>query len=450
MTQPRPHPRALIAWSAIISVLASSLISVTAGPARADYDVRKQRLVGLQAQELALLAPFTAAGPVALIEFADTKGDELPAVNVVTRIAASPDQVLQVIRHPEHYPQFMGMLDEITVVQKARSPSIPGAAVVYDWAWDLSLFRLSGRNIMRVYEAPPSRPGRGHRVTIDSQRGDFGAGRMVFRLLPHNDSSTLMVLSVRLDLREANYIARKAAGAARSVNRSANMALGYAMALGIARKTKRDLKRTSHLALTPHPTTSIPELGPQLWPLTTRGDLVFQTTQNGKLESTRVLGRLGHGQAQVRKTLLNIQEFGAALAPGSEAHVVEEHNEWALFDWDLNIPLLGVSGRMRMDRGNPTIKIAAVDGALKGGRWQVEAVALPSPATRSQTLVSSRATFDIRRTNFVVRALVDADAYLGQGITAASQVMLLRALRSRVRKAVQRAPPRRHATLKKQ
>lgn len=49
-------------------------------------------------------------------------------------------------------------------------------------------------------------------------------------------------------------------------------------------------------------------------------------------------------------------------------------------------------------------------------------------------MVVGWADFDLRKTNWLLRQVVDSDPYLGHGLTAASEVMLMRALRSRTRK----------------
>ena len=69
----------------------------------------------------------------------------------------------------------------------------------------------------------------------------LGRGRMLFRVHPRGADS-LLVLSLRLDLREANFVARQVAKAARSVNRSANIGLAFSMAL----HTREEAERREH------------------------------------------------------------------------------------------------------------------------------------------------------------------------------------------------------------
>ena len=109
---------------------------------------------------------------------------------------------------PAGFPRFMPTLDRVSIVAKHDT------SVLYDWAFDMAILRLRGRNTMTIYPAPKGKPDAATRVTIDSDEGDLGRGRMLFRVHPRGADS-LLVLSLRLDLREANFVARQVASPAR-------------------------------------------------------------------------------------------------------------------------------------------------------------------------------------------------------------------------------------------
>ena len=399
------------------------------GPEKApNHDARTDRLQGLTQAELATLAPALALGPVALIEFADKTTDELPGVNLATIVHAPAASVAAVLADPSRYPRFMRTLDEVKVVQ--RTPQL----VVYDWRWQLGLFSLGGRNAMSALPPPKDRPDAGYRFTVDSQSGDFGRGRMSLRVLPRPDGSSLLSLAMRLDLREANYVTRELAKAARSINRSANMALAYTLVLSAQQQAERNAGYKSP-ARAPVAADALhkPVLDlPTALPLLVRGDLVFMEMSGDKLDQLAIFGLVQESTAIVREVMLDADAFGAALLPGSAAEVIERKGDSTTFDWEIDLPLVGVSGRMRMRDQTPLVSVEAVDGALRGGRWRFETTQLGKQAT----LIASWARFDIRTTSWFVRNLADADPFLGHGMTAASQVMLLRALRSRSTKLV--------------
>jgi hypothetical protein len=317
----------------------------------------------------------------------------------------------------------MRTLDEVEIVQ--RTPQ----TVVYDWRWQLGLFSLEGRNAMTALTPTPERAHAGYRFTVDSQSGDFGKGRMTLRVLPRGPSACLLVLSMRLDLRTANYVTRELAKAARSINRSANMALAYTLVLS----TRRAAERAAGYVPKPAPAPALhkPELDLQvLAPLLLRGDVVLLDLAGDRLDQLAVVGFVYEPMAKVRKVMLDASAFGTALLPGSKAEVVHRDERGTTFDWEIDLPLVGVSGRMRMREDSAYVNVEAVAGALSGGNWRFETTALGKEATS----IASWARFDIETTSWFVRNLAQSDPFLGHGMSAASQVMLLRALRSRTAK----------------
>lgn len=388
------------------------------------YDATTDRLAGLTAQDLQRLAPQIARGPVALVEFADTDGGELPGVHLAALVHARPADVAALIDNPAGYPRFMRTLDEVSATHRE------GAARVYDWAWKLGLFRLSGRNAMTVFTPPADRPDAGWRFAIDAQGGDFGVGRIVVRVLPQDASrdASLLLLSLRLDLQRSNYIVRQMARATHSINRSANMSLGYAMLLSF----RREAERRAGYAAPVREAAGLerPRVNARaLIPLLLRGDLVAMDMPGDHLNQVAVFALIHRARADVHGIMLDADAFGAALVPGSGARVVAREGPVTTFDWSVDLPLVGASGRMRMRDDDPVVAIEATDGALQGGEWRFETRALSKHAT----MVSGWASFDVTRSTWLVRALASADPYLGHGMTAASEVMLVRALRKQSR-----------------
>jgi hypothetical protein len=392
-----------------------------------------ERLEGLRADELERIAPELARGPVMLVEFADMARDQLPAINIAVPVQASAETVSRVLTAPAQYPRFMPMLDTVKVLDKHDT------SVVYEWSFDLALLHMRGRNQMTVYPAPPNKPELGSRITIDSQDGDLGRGRYLFRVYPRGTGS-LLVLSLRLDLREANYVARQVAKAARSVTRSANIALGFSMALHTRAEAER-LDRRAHgqpdAAAQPANTTAKPaELRKpnvdlaRLGPLLNRGDLLMFDAQAATLDQIAIAGFVVQPVEKVRSVMHDANAFGSSLIAGSHAHIVSQRADTTLFDWAIDLPLLGVSGQMRMRDQGASMQVDATQGALQGGRWTFDTAAIGQDAT----LVSGAARFDLAKSTWLLEKLVKADPFLGQGMTGAAELMLLRAVRARASK----------------
>ena len=389
------------------------------------FDARTDRLRGLTPKELARIEPELSRGPVLLVEFANSKQDQLPAINIAVEVKAPAARLAALVTDPERYPTFMKTLDQVTLGQRN------GPTQDYQWAWDMGPVQLAGRNIMTRYDPPPTRPQAGYRITIDSDGGDLGTGRFLVRIRPRGPHASVLVLSSRLDLRNANYIARQVARAARSLNRSANMSLAYSMALSFRREAER--RAGTGRATDPGRATSLtrPQLDRgRLLPLLRRGDLMLVSMQGDRLDRVAVFGYVGQPHRLVREIMLDAKAFGSSLVPGSKATVVSAQGESIVFDWTIDVPVVGVAGRMHMRAGNPEIAIQATEGALRGGRWHFETEALG----REATLLRGWARFDFSNSTWLLEALLSSDPYLGQGMTVASEVMLLRAIRSRARK----------------
>lgn len=387
-------------------------------------DARTDRLSGLSSLELARLEPYLRKGTVGLIEFADTDRDALPGVHLATRVHASAARVLEVVRKPEGYPRFLPTLDEVEVIGSAPK------SVVYDWRWGMAVLELAGRNTMTVYEPSAARASDGYRVTIDSHGGDLGAGRIAIKIVPSAPDACTVLISMRMDLREANYVARQLAAAARSVNRSANIALSYAMLLGFKQEAER---RAGYVAPERLPRGLVaPELdAAAIHPLLQRGDVVLLDLAGGWLERVAVIGLVYHPSSLVRETMLDAKSFGASLLPGASARVIGRERDTTTFAWAIDLPLVGVGGRMQMQERSPSeIAIRATEGALSGGQWYFAT----RDAGHHTTLVTAWARFDLSDSAWLVRQLASIDKNLGHGLNVASEVMLMRALRSRAGK----------------
>jgi hypothetical protein len=418
-----PHLSArntLTALSLVLALLPAHLSAQQRAQPAAKHDARTDRLQGLSRADLQRLAPALARGPVALIEFADKKTDELPAINLATIVHAPARDVVALLRNPRGYPRFMRTLDEVKVV------SDNAHGLVYDWRWQVALFSLTGRSALTVFEPPKERPDVGYRIAIDSQSGDFGAGRITLRVLPRGERECMLTIAMRLDLRAANYVARKLAKAARSINRSANMSLAYTLLLSTRREAETRAGYKDQGATAPQ--LHKPQFAAaDLLPLLVRGDLVLLDMRGDQLDQLAVFGLIQQPSSLVRTVMLDADGFGAALLPGSSAEVVSRKDKTTTFDWDIDLPLIGVSGRMQMRDADGVVAVAAIDGALSGGRWNFE----PQKLTPEVTMMAGWASFDLRTASWFMRSLADADPYLGHGMSAASQVMLMRAIRSR-------------------
>ncbi|MFT3928359.1 MAG: SRPBCC family protein [Myxococcales bacterium] len=418
-----------IAW--MVTCLSLLIGLGAARSARADdtpAEALNQRLDALDEEERALLAPMLERGPVALVEL--VKDETLPAVLVATYVDAPAAAVANIISNPKEYPKFMKTLDHVEVLSQNQTQT------AYKWTWQTGVLFLEGENRMTSFPPPAGHPELGHRISVKSERGQLGEGRLLWRVFPAGEKRSLLMLAMRVDMREANFVMKQLEAAAKSVNRSVNLALCYVMVLG----TKREAERREGRA----PTTlakSVFEAPSydlnKLKKLMARADLLMMELTPSGLGKLTILGRTGMTPAAIRPVMTEPETFGKALVPGSYTRVTKREGTQKTFEWGISLPLIGTSGVMLMNDQGQTLSIDAVDGALKGGKWRFETPTLPG----GEAVVLGYSTFDITKTTWLIEKIAAMDPAMGHGLAAASQVMMLRALRKRAHDVAKEAKP---------
>lgn len=369
--------------------------------------------------ERALLAPFVERGPVMLVEFAE--GEDLPAIVIYANVAASADEVARIVTDPEGYPRFLETVGRAEVTERR------GDAIAYTWQWQLALFTMQATSELSIGRPPRGQPQKGYRINVRHLSGDIGRGRMLWRILPTGPTSSSIVLATRIDLRDANYVSRALARAARSINRSLNMAFAVSTLLGVKDEAERRAG-TSPSSSAGLPPVTLPEMSIEaLAPLLGRGDLLSLELDGAKLSQSIVLGRMGIDCERVRAVMRDPAEFGAALLPGSRATVLERTERGTRFEWVIDAPLIGTRGEMLLSERDGRIEAESISGALTPGAWIFDTPTLPW----GECVVRSAGRFDPASVSWLVRAAVSDNPGLRFGLTAASQLMVTRAIRTR-------------------
>jgi hypothetical protein len=414
---------ALLPVTLVLSLAASAAAAPPAPAAKAvpvSTDARTQKLETLDDKERALLAPLLERGPISLIEF--SQADILPAVLVAGYVDAPADQVADVISHPRDYPKFMRTLDSVQVLSESPTQT------AYKWTWQTGVLFLEGENRMTILAPPKGKPELGHRISVKSERGQMGEGRILWRVLPAGPKRSLISLSMRVDMRDANFVMRQLDAASRSINRSVNIALAHVMMLG----TKREAERRVGIT-TPVLPKTVPFEAPKvdlakLKPLLDRADLLLMELTPSGLGKLSMVGRGGATPAELTKVMTDPDTFGKSLVAGSYTKVTKVEGSKKTFNWGVDLPLIGTSGTMTMEDKDGLVSIDATDGALKGGRWRFNTPTLAS----GEGVVVGYSQFDVTKTSWLVQKIASLDPAMGHGLAAATQVMMLRALRKRV------------------
>lgn len=392
--------------------------AAAAAPARAESDALTQRLEGLDDAERSSLAPHLERGSIALVELAH--GDVLPSVLVGSYVEAPAELAASVIATPGDYPKFMRTLDHVEVLSKTPTQT------AYKWTWQTGVLFLEGENRMTAFAPPKDKPQLGHRISVKSERGQLGEGRLMWRVLPVSARRSLVTLSMRVDMRDANFVMRQLDAAAKSVNRSVNIALCHVMLLGAKREAERRAGSVTPLpeqvAFEP-PAVDVAKLHGVL----SRADLLMLELTSKGVGRLSIVGRTDVPRERVDPIINEPEMFGKSLVPGSYTRVVKREGDRKTFEWGIGLPLIGTSGTMTMRNDQGTVSIEAVDGAMKGGKWRFNLPTLPS----GEVVVVGYSQFDISKASWLIEKLTSVDPAMGHGLAAATQVMLLRALRKR-------------------
>jgi hypothetical protein len=414
------HKRSLMGWVAIATfTLLAGGVRAEATPPVDSTDARSQRLEALDDKERVLLAPLLERGPIALVEF--SQADVLPAVLVAGYADAPANLVAEIVAHPRDYPKFMKTLDSVQILSESPTQT------AYKWTWQTGVLFLEGENRMTILAPPKGKPQLGHRISVKSERGQLGEGRILWRVFPVSPKRSLITLSMRVDMRDANFVMRQLDAASRSINRSVNIALAHVMMLGTKREAERragsDLKLPASVPFEP-PKLDLEKLAPVL----NRADLLMMELTTGGLGKLSVVGRGGATPEQLTKVMVDPETFGKSLVAGSYTRVTKTEGPKKTFDWGVDLPLIGTKGTMTLTTANEEVAIDATDGALKGGRWRFRTPTLGS----GEGVVVGYAQFDVTKTGWLVQKIAGLDPAMGHGLAAATQVMMLRALRKRV------------------
>ena len=388
-------------------------------------DAAHAQLGALDATERALLSPYLDRGPIVLTEFRK-KYSELPAIIYAARVRAPASLVAEVIGRPEDYPKFMDALESIRVeASHANSKS-------YQWSWQVSLLNFRGRNVMTAF---PPRPGStsGYRFDVRATGGDLGFGRMSWRIYPEGQEQSLVVFSSRIDMREANYITEALSAGGSSINRTINLTLATVLLL----ETQAEAERRSGKAAKAGRPAALrrPDVDTQaLGRLLRRGDLVMLHMEGKKLSQVTALGRMGARTQAVRQLMNDPEDFGSSLIQGSQTKVLRRNESSTLFEWRIPLPLVGVSGSMRLTPSSTVVAVDGVSGSLSEGRFRFDTFRLPG----GHAGVISWADFDPADTVKLLKRLISGNENFSHGLTAATQLMLVRSLRGRVRELSRR------------
>ncbi len=402
----------------VLSVaLALPLVHTPALAQPAERAAERLPLPTFTRRELEMIRPQLERGPVLLALFRNRREDAPPVV-MAARIEATPDEVAALVMRPEGYTDYMPALSSVEIETRNRDQ------LAYSWTWHLGIFTLAGHNFMTIYRGNERR---GYRIDVTSTGGDLGHGRLSWRIRPDGPNHSIVTLASRIDMRDANYLAEQIAVGGTSVFRSINICLSTVMLLATQREAEG---REREVGTSPMPPVEPLEIDHEfLTPLIHRGDLVFLELDQERMRRVAVLGRTTRQRETTRAVMTSPEEFGRSLMVGSRAEVVEVTEDHTDFEWEIPIPLISVEGRMRIFPSEDVIRVEGVEGSLASGRWGFDTLVWEGS---QEAAVVGWGRFDPRESARLIRRIIDDDTDFSHGLAVATQVMVIRALRTRI------------------
>jgi hypothetical protein len=268
---------------------------------------------------------------------------------------------------------------------------------------------------------------RGYRFDIRTTGGDLGIGRVMWRVYPEGPHKSLIVFSSRLDMRDANYITRQLASEGNAVNRTINVAVAMVTLLEVKAEAERRAGTYVDGKFATKPLRRPRVDMTALRPLLGRGDLVLLDLDGDTLQSVAVVGRSGVSVGRVRRIMLDPEEFGQSLLHGTCAEVIERTDEGIRFEWEIPIPLLHVGGEMVLRPSPTVVAVDGISGTLSKGQWRFDTHRYPG----GEAGVIAWATFDPADSPKLIRKLIAGNTHFSHGFVAATQLAVMRSLRSR-------------------
>jgi hypothetical protein len=142
----------------------------------------------------ALISALPVQGSTDLVVVAQPGAPDAPRAWGITRVAASPAAIKDVLLDPAHYRAL------IPALVKSELEQSNGTAPVVDWELEIPLFNLSGR--MALHNRPDG-------VTIELFEGDFAPGRLSFTVGPDARGGSTLIVDAVLDVKRSTWMLRR-------------------------------------------------------------------------------------------------------------------------------------------------------------------------------------------------------------------------------------------------
>jgi hypothetical protein len=363
-------------------------------------------LTTLPKDKLLKLAPLLRTNDLALIE-SNEKG-ELKQLTTISYAAASPEEVRDVVAHPERYKDFVRNTkrDDVKVE--------PGGTLFHSYVVNYTIYEVDGRH---RYTFPPKGPDDAVAPVEMYDPDSNGVRHFRFEFLPVPTGGTMVVLYGYSKVPRDGFLTK-------FLDRAPTLEYGLAMipqmTLLLSMKN-----RAAELSKTKPPA---PAGTPGSYDfMLDRGTLALFRTEGGRLRDLSMVDRT-NARPEVLLNVLGGQSQWSQFVPTfARSTPLGNQNGMAGVETEQSLPLITWTTTWASRAESAAVDMFAVSGDLYGSRlrWDVRA------RTAQKAELVLRAIQDFSKGSMVVRQLYKLEPLFEYGIDVGMNLLLVRAVREK-------------------
>jgi hypothetical protein len=378
-----------------------------AGPvARAAEPPRPASLVTLPNDKLLALAPLLRSNDLALLE-ANEK-HELKQITTVSFVAAPPEEVREVVAHPERYKDFVRNTKVDTVKPE------PGGTLFHEYAVNYTIYQVDGRN-RYVFEAKKPGDAAAPIDIYDPDPGGVRHFRWEFLAVP--GGGTMVVLYGYSNIAHEGLMAR-------FLDRAPTLEFGLALIpqMTLLVSMKRRAEELSKTKPSPPSGTA----GSYDF-LLDRGTLALFRTEGGRVRDLSMVDRMNARPEVLLSVVADQAEWSRFVRTINRSTPLGSKDGMVGVEVEQSLPLITWTTTWATRVGAQAVDMFAVAGDLHDSRlrWDVRS----RPGQRCELVL--RAMHDYAQGSMVIRQLYKLEPLFEYGIDVGLDLLLLRSVRTK-------------------